>query len=102
MLGPGAYLLFANRIDIRRVMPDSSEYTAILDNLENAIALDFHLEQGLVFWSDVTLDSIKRAYMNGTGITDVVTRGLDSPGMCIDITLHVSVLDIVAVLVKNN
>ncbi|XP_070536212.1 low-density lipoprotein receptor-related protein 4-like [Ptychodera flava] len=79
-LGPAPYLLFANRIDIRRVMPDKSDYTSILGGLENAIALDYHSEQQLVFWSDVTLDRIKRAYLNGSGTMDVIATGLESPG----------------------
>ncbi|WAR04037.1 LRP4-like protein [Mya arenaria] len=59
---------------------DMSEYDSILNGLENAIALDFHHEKGFVYWSDVTLDKIKRAYLNGTGITEVVAYGLESPG----------------------
>ena len=78
--GEKAYLIFANRVDIRRVMPDMSEYDSILNGLENAIALDFHHEKGYVYWSDVTLDKIKRAFLNGTGIKEVVAYGLESPG----------------------
>jgi len=78
--GEKAYLIFANRVDIRRVMPDLTEYDSILNGLENAIALDFHYEKSYVYWSDVTLDKIKRAYLNGTGILEVVAYGLESPG----------------------
>lgn len=81
--GGKAYLIFANRVDIRRVLPDKSEFDSILQGLENAIALDFHHSKGLVFWSDVTLDKIKRAYLNGSGIKEVVEFGLESPGLCI-------------------
>lgn len=84
--GEKAYLIFANRVDIRRVMPDMSEYDSILNGLENAIALDFHHEKEYVYWSDVTLDKIKRAFLNGTGIREVVAYGLESPG----ITGHVT------------
>ncbi|XP_013395341.1 low-density lipoprotein receptor-related protein 4-like [Lingula anatina] len=79
-LGGEAYLIFANRVDIRKVLPDKSEYTSILAGLENAIALDFHHDLGMVFWSDVTLDKIKRAYINGTDVQDIVDTGLESPG----------------------
>ncbi|CAH1786568.1 unnamed protein product [Owenia fusiformis] len=79
-LGGEAYLIFANRVDIRKVLPDKSEYTSILQGLENAIALDFHLEKGLMFWTDVTLDKIKRAYINGTGVMEIINTGLESPG----------------------
>ncbi|KAJ8023914.1 Low-density lipoprotein receptor-related protein 4 [Holothuria leucospilota] len=79
-LGPEPYLLFANRIDIRQLQPDHSAYFSILEDLDNAIALDYHIEHELIFWSDVTLDRIKRVFTNGTGIMDVISSGLDSPG----------------------
>ncbi|CAO2579869.1 Low-density lipoprotein receptor-related protein 4 [Lemmus lemmus] len=79
-LGPEPVLLFANRIDIRQVLPHRSEYTLLLNNLENAIALDFHHRKELVFWSDVTLDRILRANLNGSNVEEVVSTGLESPG----------------------
>ncbi|XP_041365332.1 low-density lipoprotein receptor-related protein 4-like [Gigantopelta aegis] len=79
-LGGEAYLIFANRVDIRRVTTDRSEYTSILRGLQNAIALDFHHEKQLVFWSDITLDKIKRAHMDGSDVQEIVTDGLQSPG----------------------
>lgn len=75
-------LLFANRIDIRQVLPHRSEYTLLLNNLENAIALDFHHSLELVFWSDVTLDRIMKANLNGSNVEEVVSTGLESPGGC--------------------
>uniref|UniRef100_A0AAR2JUY7 Low-density lipoprotein receptor-related protein 4 n=1 Tax=Pygocentrus nattereri TaxID=42514 RepID=A0AAR2JUY7_PYGNA len=79
-LGPEPVLLFANRIDIRQVLPHRSEYTLLLNNLENAIALDFHHSKELVFWSDVTLDRIMKANLNGSNVEEVVSTGLESPG----------------------
>ncbi|KAI5101925.1 low-density lipoprotein receptor-related protein 4 isoform X1 [Silurus meridionalis] len=79
-LGPEPVLLFANRIDIRQVLPHRSEYTLLLNNLENAIALDFHHNRELVFWSDVTLDRIMKANLNGSNVEEVVSTGLESPG----------------------
>lgn len=78
--GPEPVLLFANRIDIRQVLPHRSEYTLLLNNLENAIALDFHHSKELVFWSDVTLDRIMKANLNGSNVEEVVSTGLESPG----------------------
>lgn len=78
--GPEPVLLFANRIDIRQVLPHRSEYTLLLNNLENAIALDFHHSRELVFWSDVTLDRIMKANLNGSNVEEVVSTGLESPG----------------------
>ena len=60
------------------VVPDKSEYTSVLGGLENAIALDFHLEQGIVYWSDVTEDKIKCMHMNGSNVQEVISTGLES------------------------
>jgi hypothetical protein len=73
-------LIFANRIDIRKLAPSDDGYTSILKGLENAIALDFHLEQDWVFWSDVTLDCIKKSRMNGSDVQEIVSSGLEIPG----------------------
>ena len=75
-----AYLIFANRVDIRKVIPNRAEYTPILQGLKNAISLDFHYRKQLIYWSDVTLDCIKRAYLNGSHEQDVINTGLESPG----------------------
>lgn len=84
-------LLFANRIDIRQVLPHRSEYTLLLNNLENAIALDFHHRRELVFWSDVTLDRILRANLNGSNVEEVVSTGLESPGRAEAVSMCVCV-----------
>lgn len=62
-----------------------TEYDSILQGLENAIALDFHYGKGYVYWSDVTLDKIKRAFLNGSQIKEVVSYGLESPGRLVNI-----------------
>ena len=46
---------------------DGTEYSAIAEGLQNAISLDFHYQRDLIFWSDVALDVIMRAFLNGTG-----------------------------------
>jgi len=80
LAGGKAYLIFANRVDIRKILTDKSEFDSILEGLPNAIALDFHHKKGYVFWSDIALDKIKRAFINGSEIMDVVQHGLESPG----------------------
>ncbi|XP_072376430.1 low-density lipoprotein receptor-related protein 4 [Diabrotica undecimpunctata] len=79
-MGAPPTLLFANRIDIREVSLSNTKYTALLRGLHNAIALDYHYEKGLIFWSDVSMDVIRRAYVNGTGSMDIIKSGLESPG----------------------
>lgn len=50
-----------------QVSLSNSKYTAILKGLHNAISLDYHYEKGLIFWSDLSMDIIRRATINGTG-----------------------------------
>ncbi|PSN54231.1 Low-density lipoprotein receptor-related protein 4 [Blattella germanica] len=66
-LGSAPTLLFANRVDIRQVSLNSAKYTALLKGLHNAIALDYHYNKGLIYWSDVSMDVIRRATLIGTG-----------------------------------
>jgi hypothetical protein len=46
---------------------NSAKYTALLKGLHNAIALDYHYKKGLIYWSDISMDVIRRATLNGTG-----------------------------------
>ena len=75
-----AFLLFANRLDVRKYKLDNTDYTSLVPTLSNAIAVDFHYTRGIFFWTDVTLDVIMRANINGSGSTVVVSQGLESPG----------------------
>ncbi|ROT66465.1 Low-density lipoprotein receptor-related protein 4, partial [Penaeus vannamei] len=59
---------------------DGHEYSAIMEDLQNAISLDFHYYRDLIFWSDVSLDVIMRAFLNGTEVTGIVRWGLRKPG----------------------
>ena len=79
-LGQAVRLIFANRVDIRQVSLYEEEYSSVIDGLQNAIALDFHYKLQMVIWSDVTLDSIKRAHLNGSVMSDAIWWGLKSPG----------------------
>ena len=54
-------LLYANRHDIRIISTNQSDHneTIVVDALEDAVALDFYYEEGLVFWADVGLQKIE-------------------------------------------
>lgn len=73
-------MIFAKQVDIRKMLPSQSEYTAILQGLKNATALYFCHTQSLVFWSDVALDRIKTSPMDGTEVREIISRGLESQG----------------------
>lgn len=55
------YLLFI------QVSISGPKYTSVLKGLHNAIALDYHYKKGLIYWSDVSMDVIRKVYVNGSG-----------------------------------
>jgi len=65
----------ANRGDIRQVTLSNNQYTSIIKGLPNAIALDYHYEKDLLFWTDVSADVIKQSFINGTNVKDVIKWG---------------------------
>ncbi|KAL1506053.1 hypothetical protein ABEB36_005485 [Hypothenemus hampei] len=79
-VGAPPTLLFANRIDIRQMSLSNSKYSLTVKGLHNVISLDYHYDKQLIFWSDISIDKIKRAGVNGTGVTTIISSGLDSPG----------------------
>lgn len=72
-LGAGAVtrLLFANRKDIRllevesgrRAVAGSNGSRVVVGNLEDAAAIDFIYDLGVVFWTDVGLEVIKVSFL---------------------------------------
>lgn len=79
-LGGAVKLIMANRADIRQVTLSNNQYTSIIKGLPNAIALDYHYQRDLLFWSDVSADVIKQSFLNGTNVKDIIKWGLESPG----------------------
>uniref|UniRef100_A0A8K9VBI4 EGF-like domain-containing protein n=1 Tax=Oncorhynchus mykiss TaxID=8022 RepID=A0A8K9VBI4_ONCMY len=82
------FLLFARRTDIRQVSFDTEDMpddVIPLANVRNAVALDWHAEEGFIYWTDVTTDSINRAQWDGSRQEVVVDTSLESPaGLAID------------------
>lgn len=77
------WLLFANRKDIRLVDATqtrnrNNNVTIIIKDLEDAAALDYHYEKGMVCWTDISLEMIRCAYHQGANLlnkTNVITTG---------------------------
>ena len=54
-------MIFSNRHDLRSLSAEPGiHYEVMISNLRNTIALDYHYEKQLVFWSDVIADKIYR------------------------------------------
>ncbi|XP_051792956.1 low-density lipoprotein receptor-related protein 6 isoform X4 [Acanthochromis polyacanthus] len=76
-------LLYANRRDLRIVdaAHEKSNATVVVGGLEDAAAVDYVFSQGLIYWSDVSEEAIKRTFFNqsGGGAVQTVVPGLASP-----------------------
>ena len=57
-----AELLLVQRSDLRRYDLATKDYTLLVDqkSVEGAMGMDFHLEQNVVYWTEVTKGQIKR------------------------------------------
>lgn len=77
-------LLYANRRDLRLVdaaQGRGANATVVVSGLEDAAAVDYVYSSGLIYWSDVSEEAIKRAVFNvsGSGAQSTVVSGLASP-----------------------
>ncbi|XP_048835137.1 low-density lipoprotein receptor-related protein 1B-like isoform X4 [Brienomyrus brachyistius] len=84
-----AFIIFSIRHEIRRIDLRKRDYSLLVPGLRNTIALDFHFNQSLLYWTDVVEDKIYRGKLseNGgvTGIEVVVQHGLATPeGLAVD------------------
>lgn len=62
------FILYAQRRYIKRITIGNSQETVLpLPGLQQAIALDFDYKENAVYWADIQLDVIKRAFLNGSG-----------------------------------
>ena len=57
-----AELLLVQKSDLRRYDLVTKNYTLLVDRkgVEGAMGMDFHLEQNVVYWTEVTMGKIKR------------------------------------------
>uniref|UniRef100_A0A8C4SJC3 LDL receptor related protein 1 n=1 Tax=Erpetoichthys calabaricus TaxID=27687 RepID=A0A8C4SJC3_ERPCA len=89
------FLLYARQMEIRGVDIDNPYYNYIISftvpDIDNVTVVDFDAQEQRIYWSDVRTQSIKRAFINGTGVETVVSAGrealLDLPnahGLAVD------------------
>ncbi|XP_035376859.1 low-density lipoprotein receptor-related protein 1B [Electrophorus electricus] len=83
------FVVFSLRHEIRRIGLRTGEYTLLVPALRNTIALDFHFQNRLLYWTDVVEDQIYRGKLADsggvTGIEVVVKHGLATPeGLAVD------------------
>ena len=83
---PEAFLLYANHKDIRRVSLDTNNDSLIpLVGVKEAYALDFNVQEMQIYWTDTSLRSINRAFLNGSQIKHLIVVDLPHPdGLAVD------------------
>uniref|UniRef100_A0A8C6YMA5 Low-density lipoprotein receptor-related protein 1 n=1 Tax=Nothoprocta perdicaria TaxID=30464 RepID=A0A8C6YMA5_NOTPE len=79
--GRRKFLLYARQMEIRGVDIDNPYYNYIISftvpDIDNVTVVDYDALEQRIYWSDVRTQTIKRAFINGTGVeTDVVTNGI--------------------------
>ncbi|KAI1892263.1 hypothetical protein AGOR_G00131550 [Albula goreensis] len=82
-----AFLIFANRYYLRKLNLDGSNYTLIKQGLNNAVALDFHYAEQMIYWTDVTTQGsmIRRMHINGSNVQVLHRTSLSNPdGLAVD------------------
>ncbi|KAK0138331.1 Low-density lipoprotein receptor-related protein 1 [Merluccius polli] len=73
------FLLYARQIEIRGVDIDNPYYNYIISftvpDIDNVTVVDYDASEQRIYWSDVRTQTIKRAFINGTGVETVVSAG---------------------------
>ncbi|XP_039602497.1 low-density lipoprotein receptor-related protein 1-like isoform X2 [Polypterus senegalus] len=83
------FLLYARQMEIRGVDIDNPYYNYIISftvpDIDNVTVVDFDAQEQRIYWSDVRTQSIKRAFINGTGVETVVSADLpNAHGLAVD------------------
>lgn len=61
------FIIFSNRHEIRRIELHKGEFNVLVPGLRNTIALDFHLNESTLYWTDVVEDKIYRGKLSENG-----------------------------------
>ncbi|KAJ8369720.1 hypothetical protein SKAU_G00097480 [Synaphobranchus kaupii] len=83
------FIIFSNRHEIRRIDLYKGDFSVLVPGLRNTIALDFHLNQSSLYWTDVVEDKIYRGKLSENGALTsfevVIQYGLATPeGLAVD------------------
>nr|XP_045620165.1 low-density lipoprotein receptor-related protein 6-like [Procambarus clarkii] len=83
---PEAFLLYTRKEDIRRISLLTSHNVPIpVTGIQQAMSIDFDSVDNRLYWTDIRVKSISRAFMNGSQMEPVIELGLSFPeGMAVD------------------
>ena len=77
-IGVEEFLIYARRQEIRGIslnFNDTVDKITPITGTSNAIGVDFHYRKQLIYWTDVSKDSISRISVHGTGREDIIPSG---------------------------
>ena len=73
------FLLYARRSEIRGVDIDNPYFNFItaftVPDIDDVTVIDFDASEERLYWIDIKTQTIKRAFINGTGLETVISRG---------------------------
>ncbi|XP_015518016.1 low-density lipoprotein receptor-related protein 6 isoform X1 [Neodiprion lecontei] len=78
---PDAFLLFSRKENIGRISIENANNDNIIPvtGVKDASALDFDMSDNRIYWTDIKVKAITRAFMNGSKMERVVDLGLETP-----------------------